>query len=67
MHTIRHWRCKFAPETVGTANKRKYEEFAIIEVCKRLQQGESGPRLAKELGVCSKTVYDWRNKYSIQL
>lgn len=50
---------------VEPVNQLKYDKNYVLNVCKRLQKGESGMKIARELGISSTLVYKWRDRYCI--
>lgn len=43
--------------------KKEFTEEQIVKALQRLKNGTSAPSLARELGVHSTTIYNWRNKF----
>jgi len=44
--------------------KSRFTETEIVCAVKELEGGTSALDLSRRLGVSTKTIYDWRNKYS---
>lgn len=42
--------------------KKRFTEEQIVKVLTRFRNGEKAGELARELGVASHTIYDWRKR-----
>lgn len=46
-------------------DQRKYDKNFIRKVCERILRGESGKKIARELGMSSSLLSKWRHKYCL--
>ncbi len=44
--------------------RKKFTEEQIIKALKRIEAGEQGKAVCRELGVHEQTYYNWKKKYS---
>ncbi len=44
--------------------KKRFTEEQIIKTLNRFSKGEKAATLARELGVATHTLYDWRKKFA---
>lgn len=43
--------------------RKKFTEEQIVKVLKRLENGEKGKEVCRELGISEQTIYNWKAKY----
>ena len=43
--------------------KKRFTEEQIVKVLARFRNGEKAGELAREIGVASHTIYDWRKRF----
>lgn len=63
-HILHKWKSEnIVTITAQPKDGYKYDKQYILNVCNRLQQGETGLGIAKSLGIDCVTVYRWKSLY----
>lgn len=58
---------RITSEPVSEYDESRYEKDFVLNACKRLQQGESRQKVAKEIGITMGVINRWANKYCLKI